>query len=57
MIAFALNSNVYMEALARLGYLGLSKVSTPAKVEVDQVLLLGKEDVLNWPEINKKALE
>jgi hypothetical protein len=46
-----------MEALARLGYLGLSKVSTPAKVEVDQVLLLGKEDVLNWPEINKKALE
>ena len=59
-IAFALNSNVYFEALAKLNYMGLeSKINKKDKVknEIEQMLLIGKEDVFNYENIDKSDLE
>jgi hypothetical protein len=58
-IAYALNSNVYFEALAKLNYMGLeSKLKKDkTKNEIDQMLLIGKDDVFDSEQIDRSCLE
>ena len=59
MIAYALTTNVYVEGLSRLNYMGLeSRVNHHhERNEIESVILIGKEDVLNYEPPNKNQLE
>lgn len=62
-IAFALNSNTYCEALGKLDYMNLAdkikknRVKMGAKTELEQLILLDKEDVFNYEAVNRTAIE
>jgi hypothetical protein len=48
MIAFALNSNVYFEALVKLNYMGLEcKVPKSSQKGIEYVTLSGTDNVFN----------
>jgi len=62
-IAFALNSNSYCEALGKLDYMNLAdkikknRDKKGSKTELEQMVLLDKEDVFNYETINRAAIE
>ena len=62
-IAFALNSNSYCEALGKLDYMNLAdkikknKDKKGQKTELEQMILLDKEDVFNCESINRAEIE
>jgi len=58
-IAYALNSNVYFEALAKLNYMGLESKLKKDKIknEIDQMLLIGKDNVFDSEQIDRSCLE
>ena len=62
-IAFALNSNSYCEALGKLDYMNMAdkikkgKDKKGLKTEMEQMILLDKEDVFNYESINRAAIE
>jgi hypothetical protein len=62
-IAFALNSNCYCGALGKLDYMNLSdklkknRDKKGSKTELEQIVLLDKEDVFNYETVNRAAIE
>ena len=58
MIAFALNSNVYFEALIKLNYMGLEcKVPKSSQKGIEYVTLSGSDDVFNDNKIDYNGLQ
>ena len=58
-----MNSNSYLEALGKLDYMNLgdkikkSRDKKGIKTEMEQLILLDKEDVFNHSSINRAAIE